>query len=506
MKTILEYLDLQAMLRPDKAAFSDVTETRTFAEVKDGAERIGSALLAAGADREPIAVLLPRSVGMLVAMLGVMRAGCPYVPLDAELGSLRLTDILARVRPRFLIADALTEPIAAACGFDGTVLPLQALLQTETDLCALADVYRRILDTDPAYIVFTSGSTGTPKGVVGKHSAMLDYAEQLTSVLKVTDKDVFGMQAPLYVDACLKEILSVLRCGASLWIVPKALFLSPVRLVAFLNEHAVTIICWVVPALTLISSLHTFSEVVPYTLRTIAFGSEVFPIRQLHLWEQYVPARYINLYGPTECTGMSCWFEVDRGFREGEAIPIGRPFDNTEVLLLDENDRPSTEGEICIRGVCLCHGYWNDPVHTDRAFVQNPLRPAYPERIYRTGDRGRYNARGELEFLGRIDNQIKHMGHRIELGELETAAETVGGVSTACAVFDGERKRLGLAYTGEIEKGALMTRLKGLVPDYLLPSRMIRLETMPLTGNGKTDRLAVHDLCFAPKPNKQNKE
>ncbi|MBR0081414.1 MAG: amino acid adenylation domain-containing protein [Clostridia bacterium] len=500
MKTILEYLDLQAMLRPEKAAFCDETVCYSFSESKEMTMRIGSVLLSAGANRESVAILLPRSATMLLAMLGTMRAGCPYVPLDAELGALRLSSIFERVQPRFLIADESTEPIARENGFSGTVIRISEAMQTEPDLCALADVYHRLLDVDPAYIVFTSGSTGAPKGVIGKHSAMLDYAEQLTGVLRVTDKDVFGMQAPLYVDACLKEILSVLRCGATLWIVPKRLFMAPVELVRFLNDHAVTTVCWVVPALTLISSLHTFSEIVPTTLKTIAFGSEVFPIRQLHLWEQYVPARYINLYGPTECTGMSCWYEIDRAFCDGDRIPIGRPFDNTEILLLDESDHPATEGEICIRGVCLCHGYWNDPEHTAAAFVQNPLCASYPDRIYRTGDHGRYNARGELEFLGRIDNQIKRMGHRIELGELENAALKTDGVSGACAVFDPEKNRLALAYTGTAEKAAVVTGLRGSVPEYMLPGKVLRLDRMPLTGNGKTDRLAVHRLCFPSKP------
>lgn len=496
MKTVLEYLDLQAMLRPDKAAFCDETEQLSFRTVRERTLSIGSALLHGGADREPVAVLLPRSVGMLCAMLGVMRAGCAYVPLDPEMGELRLKAIFSQVAPKLLLCDETTEGFARAYGFTGTAIRLCDAAGTEPDLCALAAAYARVLDTDPAYIVFTSGSTGAPKGVVGKHSAMLDYAEQLTKVLQVRDSDVFGMQAPLYVDACLKELLSALKCGASLWIVPKMLFSAPLRLVEYLNAHRVTTVCWVVPALTLISALHTFSELRPTTLRTVAFGSEVFPIRQLNLWMENVPARYINLYGPTECTGMSCYYEVDRVFAEGERVPIGKPFENTEILLLDENDRLASEGEICIRGVALCHGYWKNPERTEKAFCQNPLRPEYPERIYRTGDRGRYNARGELEFLGRIDNQIKHMGHRIELGELEAAAMKIEGVAAACAVFDPAAKRLALAYTGSVERAALVAELRCTVPDYMLPSRTVRLDAMPLTGNGKTDRQAAAKLCF----------
>lgn len=499
MKTILEYLDLQVMIRPDKPAFCDENASMTFSEIDSWTKKTGTMLLAEGADREPVAVLLPRTAVMLATMLGVMRAGCAYVPMDREMGELRIRGIFGTVHPRFLIAGEEDRDFAEACGFTGMFLAVESIPSRETDLCALARVYEKTLDIDPAYIVFTSGSTGTPKGVCGKHSAIIDYAEQLTSVLRVSDSDVFGMQAPLYVDACLKEILSVLRNGASLWIIPKRLFAAPVALVQFLNAHAVTTICWVVPALTLISALHTFDEIVPRTLRTIAFGSEVFPVKQLHIWQSHVFARYINLYGPTECTGMSCWYEVNRPFSEGEKIPIGRPFNNTEILLLDGEKQQSEQGEICIRGVCLCHGYWNDPERTEKAFCRNPLRPEIPDRIYRTGDLGRWNEHGELEFIGRADNQIKHMGHRIELGELESAAERIAGVSGACAVFDPERRRLALAYTGDANMKTVSAELRTMVPEYMLPSRTVKLDAIPLTGNGKTDRKSVLALCFSKK-------
>lgn len=497
MKTILEYLDIQATERPQKAAFCDVQEKLTFLEIKKITDAIGTALLKQGASREPVAVLLPRSAKMLAALLGVMRAGCTYVPLDLEMGELRLNSVFKQVEPRFLISDPEGIKAAETFGFAGKALEVGTLVQEMPDISLLVDAESRILDTDAAYIVFTSGSTGAPKGVIGKHSAMLDYAQQLTDVLNVQESDVFGMQAPLYVDACLKELLSVLKCGASLWIVPRQLFSSPVPLVEFLNEHQVTVICWVVPALVLISALHTFDETIPNTLKTVAFGSEVFPGKQLRLWMDHVPARYINLYGPTECTGMSCWYEVPQTFSKEDIIPIGRPFDNTEILLIDENGVLSEEGEICIRGVAVCHGYWKDPQRTEAAFIQNPLQKAYPERIYRTGDRGRRNSRGELEFLGRIDNQIKHMGHRIELGELEAAAMKIDGVSAACAVFDSEKKRLALAYTGTVSKENLTAGLRAIVPDWMLPSKTALLDSMPLTANGKTDRRQVHAICFS---------
>ncbi len=496
MKTVLDDLARQAETRPDRVMFSDERETLTFSDVAARSDRIGTALIMRGASREPVLVFMRRGGAMIAAFFGVWKANCFYVPVDAEMGESRIRSILDRVKPRFAIADESAAALLDACGFLGEALDADALLSEPADRDALEAAKERTLDSDPAYLVFTSGSTGAPKGVVGVHRAVLDYAAQITKTLRASEEDVFGMQAPLYVDACLKEILSALRCGSRVVLVPKRLFMTPVPLVEFLNAHRVTALCWVVPALTLISALHTFDAVVPQYLRTVAFGSEVMPPKQLRIWREHVPARYLNLYGPTECTGMSCFYEVDRDFSDGERIPIGRAFDNTEIFLVDGNGSRSDEGEIYIRGTCVCHGYYRDPERTKNAFVQNPLNPDYPETVYKTGDLGRINDRGELEFLGRRDDQIKHMGHRIELGELEAAARTVDGVDAACAVFDREKSVLGLVYTGAIEKTALLNALRTKLPEYLLPKRTAKVNTLPLTENGKTDRKAAKLLLY----------
>lgn len=494
MKTILSYLQKQAFERTNAPAFSDERETLTFSDAARVSDAIGTALLQNGANREPVLVFTARCAREIAAFFGVWKAGCFYVPVDAEMGHSRIRSILARVNPRFAITDEAARAMLASCGFAGKALDLDALIGEPSDPDLLKRAEKAILDVDPAYLVFTSGSTGAPKGVVGCHRAVLDYAAQITGVLKPGPDDVFGMQAPLYVDAGFKEIFSALLCGSQVVLVPKPLFSTPVPLVAFLNAHRVTMLCWVVPALTLISALHTFDELTPKYLRTVAFGSEAFPPKQLKLWQTHVKARYLNLYGPTECTGMTCFYEVDRTFSDDERIPIGRAFDNAEVLLLDEHDQSAAEGEICIRGTSVTHGYYRDPERTKAVFVQNPLNPDYPETIYRTGDLGRINARGELEFLGRRDQQIKHMGHRIELGELEAAAQTVEGVAAACAVFDPERSLLALVYIGTAERGELLNALKARVPEYLLPRAIKRVEALPLTSNGKTDRGAALNL------------
>jgi non-ribosomal peptide synthetase component F len=248
----------------------------------------------------------------------------------------------------------------------------------------------------------------------------------------------------------------------------------------------------VVSALTMISALRTFDKVKPEYLSNIAFGSEVFPIKQLKIWRETLPeARFTNLYGPTETTGMCCYYRVDRDFEPGEAVPIGRPFKNTEILLLNEKNElaaPGEAGEICVRGTRLTMGYYHAFDKTNSAFVQNPLNDRYPELIYRTGDLGRYNERGELMFVSRKDYQIKHMGHRIELGEIEAAAATVQGVHRVCCVYPAEHKKIVMYYVGDVEPAALSKELRLLLPRYMLPAAAHKLDTMPLTDNGKLNR------------------
>jgi acyl-coenzyme A synthetase/AMP-(fatty) acid ligase len=273
-----------------------------------------------------------------------------------------------------------------------------------------------------------------------------------------------------------------------------------------MNEHKINTVCWVVSALTMISAFGTFDEVVPEYLHTVAFGSEVFPIKQFNLWKKTLPnAKFTNLYGPTEATGMSCYYHADHLFEDGDVIPVGKPFQNTEILLIKEDGTRAAdkeEGEICIRGTCLTHGYYNNPEKTAEVFVQNPLNPYYPERIYKTGDIGKYNADGDLIFLSRKDYQIKHMGHRIELGEIDANVLLVDEVKTCCSIYVKEEGKIVLFYVGEIEKRELTKALKEKLPRYMIPNAMIQMEMLPLTANGKMNRLEMQEIYRKQKEEK----
>ena len=489
---ILEYLEATAPRLPQKLAYSDGSYNMTFSELFQSAKGLGSALRQRGYTKEPIAILMAKHPKEIAAFYGCVYAGCFYVPLDPDMPARRIEVILESVGARAMIVDAKGEKLLSGISFGGEVLRYDSLAAEAVNEPLLAEVRRGQIDTDPIYIVFTSGSTGIPKGVVACHRSVIDYVETLCDALGFSEDTVFANQTPLFFDAPLKELMPVIKFGATAYLVPKQLFMFPMKLCDFLNEHRVNTVCWVVSALNMISSLGVLEKNPPRYLTTVAFGSEVFPIRQYELWRKALPAAtFFNLYGPTEATGMSCYWRADRELDQGEPIPVGRPFRNTDLMLVTEDGKRAGEGEtgeIYLRGTCVTLGYFNNAEKTAEAFVQNPLQQNYPETVYRTGDLAYYNKHGELVFVSRKDAQIKHMGHRIELGEIEAAAGICDGILRACCVYDSENKRIILYYTGNKTGEELTAFLRAYLPRYMLPALCERLEDMPLTPNGKLDR------------------
>ena len=492
-KNILEYLEKTAITHKDKIAFSNGKEGLTFGEIYSRSRSVGSFLSDNGYYREPIAIIMDKHPNTLTAFWGTVYAGCFYACIDEKMPTARILAIFEKLLPKAVICDAKNYKIATSLGIENVYLYDDIALYAE-NTARLNEIRVKQSSTDAIYVAFTSGSTGTPKGVVACHRSVIDYTESLCEALEFTEETVFANQTPLYFDAPLKEIMPTVKLGATTYFVPKMLFSFPIKLVEYLDEHNINTVCWVVSALVQISSLGALENHTPKHLTTVCFGSELFPRKQYDLWRAALPnARFFNLYGPTEATGMSCYWRADRELANEESIPIGRPFDNTDIILLNEKNEEASEGEICIRGTCLTMGYYNDPEKTAMAFTQNPLNTAYGELIYRTGDIGRYNEYGELVFICRKDSQIKHMGHRIELGEIEAATLKNDAISRACCVYDNNAKRIVLYYVGDTDEKALMLHLNTLLPRYMLPAELSRLSAMPLTPNGKIDRKGLRE-------------
>ena len=495
---VLQYLEETAPRLPDKVAFANENVGITFNETLMRAKAIGSFLSNEGLYKKPVVVFMKKHPNTLLAFFGVIYSGCYYVPLDEEMPRHRIELIFKTLAPEAIICDETTKELVSGFDFNGKAYLYDDMIKTPVNDAALTEIRDEQLDIDPIYIVFTSGSTGVPKGVMACHRSVIDYIESLCEVLRPDEDTVFGNQTPLYFDACLKEVYPTLKYGATMYIIPKQLFMFPIKLVEFLNEYKINTVCWVVSALTMISAFRTFEKIKPEHLRLIAFASEVFPIKQFNMWKEALPnARFINLYGPTEATGICCYYEVDRDFALSDALPVGRPFRNTQIILLDENNKVppyGEQGEICVRGTCVTLGYYKNPEKTSEAYVQNPLNDIYPELIYRTGDIGKYNERGELMFMSRKDYQIKHMGHRIELGEIEVIVNMHEQVKTACCIFDNDKKKIVLFYVGDISASDMAAYIKEKLPRYMVPNVIKSLDAMPFTPNGKIDRVKLKEI------------
>ena len=347
---ILTYLDTSAARYPDKLAFIGETSAFTFLELKSKTEAIGSFIADKNIYNEPILVFMEKSPEEVSALLGVVRSANFYVAIDLDMPDARLDAIMAITKAKLMIVDGHTREKANSLGFSGDICSYEEALSTQANDELLLDISHKAKETDTIYLVFTSGSTGEPKGVVASHRNVIDYIEGLGKVLECDENTVFGNQAPLYLDASLKDVYTTLKYGAATYFIPKKLFMSPVKLIEYLNEHKINTICFVSSALTIFTKLSAFDFAKPEYLKVIAFGGEVLPLSHLKQWMKARPkARFINLYGATECTGMSSYYVVYDVERLGTGIPIGKPLPDTEIFLIDEegniiaNPHPSAE-------------------------------------------------------------------------------------------------------------------------------------------------------------------
>ena len=411
-------LERSAERFPDKVAFSDPVRQITFKELETEAKKIATFFMDGGmmTDSERSVVFyMEKCVNALPVMFGAVYCNAFYCFVDIRQSDERAADIIDRVDPTVLVTDEKNRgKLEKITGGKRKYLMIEEL--TDPEFLNKTNINSKILDRErkhfydlqPLYVNFTSGSTGKPKGVVVGHASVVDFITEFVGTFDIKADDVIANQAPFDFDVSVKDIYSGLLTGAHVALIPREYFSRPADLMDYLCDRNITVIIWAVTAMCFVSVMNGFGYRTPDKLRMVMFSGEIMPVKQLRKWREHIPgATYVNLYGPTEITCNCTYHIIDREYEDTESIPIGIPFANEKVFLLDENDKlisyPDTEGELCVGGTCLALGYYKDADKTNEVFTQNPLNEAFYERIYRTGDLAKYDKDGLLHYTSRKD-------------------------------------------------------------------------------------------------------
>ncbi len=518
-KLLQQLVAKQAELRPESTALVMNDVCLNYAELEETSNQLARQLQAVGCVRgDRVCFLTPKSPAAIISELGILKADCIYAPLDTSSPAPRLAKMVAVCEPRCILAagpaaqllhDTLAEahlespPVIGWLDIDPPPAFGLEINFSFGDLGGFSagPLNYRNNSADTAHILFTSGSTGMPKGVQITHGNALSFIEWAVRYFGTSAEDRISSHPPLHFDLSTFDIYATLSAGAQLHLVPAELNVLPNKIAGFIRRHELTQWFSAPSLLNHMARQDVVTQSDFPTLKRLIWCGEVFPTPALRYWMRRIPhATFTNLYGPTEATIASSYYSVPACPPcDDTPIPIGTACDGEELLVLDDELRPSRAGEIgnlFIGGVGLSPGYWRDQPKTDEVFLSRPRGDGSGDRIYKTGDLAKFGDDGLVYFLGRADSQIKSRGYRIELGETEATLNALG-LLQECAVvavntngFEG--MAICCAYTPapgvECNPIVLRQALTKALPAYMAPTHWMRFERLPQNGNGKTDR------------------
>ncbi|HEX5890086.1 MAG TPA: amino acid adenylation domain-containing protein, partial [Pyrinomonadaceae bacterium] len=490
----------QAREEPERIAVACGAEQMSYGELNTRANRLARYLRRNGVDTESrVCICLEPGLELIVAVLGVLKAGAAYVPLDPAYPDNRLAFMLGDCGAQVLLTES--RLLDGRLG-PGNVPTLCVDAEREEILCESPDDPDvNICGDNLIYVIYTSGSTGRPKGAGVTHGNFINLVDWFVSEFAVAERERVLIISSFSFDLTQKDIFSTLATGGQLHF-PASTLYDPAEILATISEKEITLVnCTPSAFYPLVDSAKPGFQKLA-TLKHVFLGGEPINVLRLREWSMHRNAEIVNTYGPTEATDTCSAFRLSDLEPRTSAPPIGKPSDNVELLILDEyfNLIPQgVAGELCVGGAGVGRGYLNNPSATAERFVPHPYSSAAGARLYRTGDLARHLPDGNIEFLGRLDHQVKVAGYRIELGEVEAAMVQHEAVSECVVVVrdDAHGNARLVAYVVPEpavqlpEASALRRYLADSLPAHMIPSVFVALETFPLTPGGKVDRRAL---------------
>jgi amino acid adenylation domain-containing protein len=518
-RLLQSWVTQQAETRPNATAIVMGTETMTYGQLESSSNQLAHLLRQSGCKKgDRVCILMPKSPAAIVSMIGILKAGCMHVPIDSATPAARIRHIFDSCENRWILGASRVTPLLdelladdalrarSSVGWLDSLAPsgtnfTAAFTRADLEAAPEGAAPQQGTAEDGSHILFTSGSTGVPKGVVITHSNVAAFVAWALKHYGIDHTDRFSGHTPFHFDLSTFDIFGTITAGAQLHLVPTETALLPPKLAEFVRDSELTQWFSVPSVLNYLAKFNAVRENDFPSLRRVLWCGEVLPTPALIYWMERLPkVRFSNLYGPTEATIASSYYDVTVRPADPKAvIPIGKPCEGEQLLVLDEKLQPVPAreiGDLYISGAGLSPGYWRDPQKTAAAFLSDPHNGAPSGRLYRTGDLAWRDEDGLVFFVGRADTQIKVRGYRIELGEIETALNSMGKLQE-CAVVAIPTDNFGgwmicCAYVvrpdDDVSLGDLRDHLKKLVPNYMFPARWMPFDALPKNANGKVDR------------------